>query len=517
MLTGHLPFVLLVAALVAFPLSLFLLRLYKRAVLRSMRNAGSTPAKPTNGERTTTRNGVAVPDRANACGAALRAPWRAAAIYAAGGSAYALVMTAALLLASDIPLVAGRVLVLFWNFAWPVALTMILIAGATRRRKLIILLIYFAGLCGGVLFGLNSKQIVVIWAYANFGATLLLLFFLTRGIRAVGPMVFTFVFVALVGCEVAIDLLAYDVRQRGVVAHAALSIGLTAFSYIALAAFLGIISFSIFGWLGMRWIGRRYERKKVTDQSITLDSIWIVFAIVHGVFLALNGPVWSLATIFAFAIYKSIVAVGFRLSKPATGDALRLLVLRVFSLGRRSQRLFHGIAQNWRYVGSIQLIAGPDLATSTVEPHEFLAFLGGKLSRRFIDGPQSFQERLAEIDLARDFDCRFRVNDFFCNENAWRMVLSRLIDESDAVLMDLRGFSRANAGCVFELEELKKLGAPERVLFIVDPTTDQRFLNETLGEGASRFQFLQMSGHGGELRKIIRSICRAAQATPHLV
>ena len=37
------------------------------------------------------------------------------------------------------------------------------------------------------------------------------------------------------------------------------------------------------------------------------------------------------------------------------------------------------------------------------------------------------------------------------------MVLSRLVHESDAVLMDLRGFSRGNAGCVFELQELARL------------------------------------------------------------
>ena len=271
MLTGHLPFVLLLAGLIAFPLSLLLLRLYKRAVVRSMRTSAATTVEPrdlnvapeTGANREAFRNADQLRD------VALTAPRKAAVIYAAAGSAYAVVMTAAFLLASHIPFLPGRAVVLFWNFVWPVALAVMLIAAPTWRRKSVILVGYFAVLCGGSFFGLDWKQVVAIWAYANLGATLLLLFFLTRGIRAVGPMVFTFVLLALVGCEVAIDLLAYDVQHRGSVAHAALYAGLNAFSYLTLVAIVGIAVFSVFGWLGLRWIGRRYERKKVTDQSIT--------------------------------------------------------------------------------------------------------------------------------------------------------------------------------------------------------------------------------------------------------
>jgi hypothetical protein len=56
----------------------------------------------------------------------------------------------------------------------------------------------------------------------------------------------------------------------------------------------------------------------------------------------------------------------------------------VFSLAKRSERLFDAFGAHWRYLGPIQLISGPDLATTTIEPHEFLEFLTGKLARRFI-------------------------------------------------------------------------------------------------------------------------------------
>jgi hypothetical protein len=46
--------------------------------------------------------------------------------------------------------------------------------------------------------------------------------------------------------------------------------------------------------------------------------------------------------------------------------------------------------------------------------------------------------------------------------------------------MDLRGFSAQNSGCIFEINELINMMPLERVLFIVDDTTDEAFLRQTL-------------------------------------
>jgi hypothetical protein len=200
----------------------------------------------------------------------------------------------------------------------------------------------------------------------------------------------------------------------------------------------------------------------------------------------------------------------------------------VFSLGRLSERLFDALATSWRHVGSIRLIAGPDLATTTVEPHEFLDFLGGKLARRFIVGPKTLDLRISEPDR----DGRFRVNDFFCHDDTWRMVLSRLVSESDAVLMDLRGFSPQNRGVAFEINEVVNVVPLERVVFVVDDTTDERFLEQTVQEswdqmrpaspnwastsgGLRLFRFT--GSRGGELRRLLRAMCGAALAAPPTV
>jgi hypothetical protein len=186
-----------------------------------------------------------------------------------------------------------------------------------------------------------------------------------------------------------------------------------------------------------------------------------------------------------------------------------LLVLRSFSIGRDGERLFDLIDRAWRRVGSIQLIAGLDLARRTVEPHEFLDFVSGKLARRFIDGPAAMDQRLRERDLRPDRDGRFRVNDFFCYDDTWKMVLSRLVHDSDVVLMDLRGFSAQNAGCIFELHELVRLVPLVRVVFIVDGRTDERLLAETLGEGRAGVYRLG-SSDSRHVKQLFRALAAAA-------
>jgi hypothetical protein len=54
---------------------------------------------------------------------------------------------------------------------------------------------------------------------------------------------------------------------------------------------------------------------------------------------------------------------------------------------------------------------------------------------------------------------------------------------SYAVLMDLRGFSPGNQGCVFEINELLNTVPLDRIVFVVDGTTDDAFLREMFAQG----------------------------------
>lgn len=538
------------AAIVALPVSIGLLRRYRRAVITSMhdrveeRTAGPLPPETSTSpnESGQTVSDLPVIDRASSSMAGppaadfstlLRAPWQAAAIYAAAGLCYALVMASASLGSWRLEFYPFRFLVLVWVYAWPVVLTIGLVAAATRRAKLSATAGYFVVLTIlGAIATVRSPtfvfgSIAVLWAINNLPATVLLWAFLSRRVRAVGPLVLTFMVLAFLGSNVALDIAGSNqglLRSIGYLGSVLGVGGVGAFIGLIVA---GFAVFALVGWLVLRWIGGRYEHKKISDQSVTLDSMWLLFGVVQSIPLVFGGPGWILSGLVAFAAYKMVCRAGFSLvgRDSAPENSPKLLLLRVFSLGKRSERLFDALSKHWLHVGSIRLIAGPDLATTTIEPHEFLDFLAGKLARRFIDNPKTLQLRISEMDLRPDRDGRFRVNDFFCHRDTWQMTLSQLVDESDAVLIDLRGFSPRNRGVVHEIDELINVVPSERVLFVVDETTDEQFLRQTVQESWDRMSatspnrsstpeqlplFWFTGAHGGELRRLLAALSNAA-------
>jgi len=189
-----------------------------------------------------------------------------------------------------------------------------------------------------------------------------------------------------------------------------------------------------------------------------------------------------LAGVFAFGAYRMVVAVGMRVSATVARKPhpISLLLLRVFSLGRPSERLFSVLQKVWLRQGSIAMIAGPDLAPRTLEPHKIVQFILGKLQQQFVGDSTQLDERVRKMDRTALLDGRYRVNEFYCHVNAWQPVMQRLVKESDVVLMDLRSFSKENQGCIYELGHLIDIIDLRRILFVIDPSTDRTLLEETL-------------------------------------
>lgn len=223
----------------------------------------------------------------------------------------------------------------------------------------------------------------------------------------------------------------------------------------------------------------------MSDQSITLDALWFLFGVVQSFTLVFEGWAWIFTGLVAFVAYKLALGIGFKVLSGERGDSAKarlLLLLRVFSLGQRSERLFDIISNVWLRIGSISLIAGPDLVTTTVEPHEFLDFMSGRLSRQFVQDEKDLEQRLSNMDTRPDPDGRHRVSEFFCRADTWQMTMQRLAQGSDAVLMDLRSFSKSNQGCIYELRQLFNSIALNRVILVIDDSTDRTFLEMTVGD-----------------------------------
>jgi hypothetical protein len=240
------------------------------------------------------------------------------------------------------------------------------------------------------------------------------------------------------------------------------------------------------GWLAWRLlkgVAGGYAHKRFSNVQLVIDCWWLIAT---GEIVSVElAPSFGLASlgigVVAFAAYRVGVALvvrgGFRRDAE---EGQRLLLLRVFGYQARTERLFDRIAERWRWQGPVRLIAGADLATRAVEPGDMLAFLSGRLDSQYIANADQVPQRVSALDGQRDPDGRYRVSELFCHEDTWRPSLQALLDSSDAVLMDLRSFSRQNAGCIFELEQIVSRLPTDKIVLVCDRTTDLTLLNDTL-------------------------------------
>jgi hypothetical protein len=239
-------------------------------------------------------------------------------------------------------------------------------------------------------------------------------------------------------------------------------------------------------WLVLRGLGRGYEAKTFSDTQLVVDTWWLIAAFDNCVFLSSDLQWRGLLALLGFVAYRATVAAGLALwpidrAVPGRG---RLLLLRVFGHQHRTEQLFDAIGQRWRLEGSVRMIAGADLAGRTIDPGDIVTFAAGRLRERFVQNAADLQRRLRQLDEKRDPDGRFRVNEFFCHDDTWRPTLESLLLRSDVVLMDLRGFSPSNRGCLLELQRLAAHRKLERTLFIVDSETDLELLRATVAQAS---------------------------------
>lgn len=518
--TGALPALILIAAILTLPLCLALLALYRRAVLRSMARTSPTALAAQSRTRDIKPGSAATPPAplhfevvaatsstlSSPLHAAIRRSLRAASlIHVIAGLVYALVLSGAWMRFSwsDGGFVLARFLWLLSCYAWPTALTVGLVVATTTRQRLAVGLAYVLMLFAFAGWGLvrnpslSALDIASFWAITNLPATVLLLAFLHRRIRAVGPLVLAFMVVAVIGSQVAVGLAGQrEATLRGVIeVGSVLGLGGVQIFWglmLAGAAIAGLI-----GWQLLKWLGHRHVARHSSDQGLTLEAMWLLFAVVQTVSFAFEGLAWMASGVLAFAAWKLVTTAGFRLAglgrsspaaaghEPARAQAPvqtpALLLLRVFALGARSERLFDALGKRWLRIGNIDMIAGPDLATTAVEPHEFLDFVGGRLSRQFVRDETDLARRFTARALGPDPDGRHRVNEFFCHDDTWRPTMLCLAQAANVVLMDLRGFTPQNHGCRYELQQLLDFVPLEHVVVLIDTDAPRDFIEGTLG------------------------------------
>ena len=381
---------------------------------------------------------------------------RLAVAYGCGGVAQATVMTLFVLLGDRDVYTRPLIWLSIWLvMALPVAATVgyVLSTRPAMRALWVVNALAAALIVSGEARGL-------VWAaflpYILFPAVLFLLFNL-RYWRATAPLVLVLALGGSLGWLALVEIGKLVVGE---------GLALWGFRLLGLAAGV-LLALPV-----ARGIGRRYQKRRISEQMLFVDAWWALLTSVQTTVLVIMdgqiGKVFAFLGFGAYLLVSRALLHGMQTDRP---PAARLLLLRVFGHGRRTERLLDELTQRWRPFGTVDLIAGRDLALRNVDPGEFYSFLSGRLDREFVQGPADLDQRLARRDDRSDPDGRYRVNQFFCHSDTWQLTLDRLVDDCDGVLMDLRGFDVDRTGCLYEIGRLAEHVGSRPIVLLADAHT----------------------------------------------
>jgi hypothetical protein len=402
----------------------------------------------------------------------LRARARAgdnAMVYTIGGAVFALVAGIAWRAAGDVAVSLPGLVPVVLLLGWPALPTWVTVASPRPATVLAVWACYLLAAVlptGSVLPAGEAVELVAVFVLPPAVA---LLAVSGRRMRAVGP----FLAVPVFGATTAL-LLGPWLAARLMLAEVPLVVA------VGVALAVGAV-LAAAGLAYLMWCADRYVRRRVSDEMVLVAQRWFLVAGWCSLLLLPRSPLTAVGIWVGYLGLRVVCAVGLRAAGPATAP-VRLLLLRTFGTPRRGESLLRLLGTSWRYVGPVQMIAGPDLVSAGLEPHEFLDRVRGRLSRRFVGDGADLAVRVRELDPTPDPDGRYRVHELFCHADTWRAALVELVHRSDVVLVDLREFDGNRAGVDHEIRQLLRLVPLDRVAALVDPTTDETLLRSVLDD-----------------------------------
>jgi hypothetical protein len=420
----------------------------------------------------------------------------------------------------------GRVLRLSYVTAFlaVLALPAVMLASSVVRSGRLVVGLMLPGLLLGMLLAVlidPSLSLREHWWYIPIGVGFCLL--LTIGLagrqaRNVVPLLALFLF----GLSTFMTLLL-----------ALLKIPIACVNHESVAALLSLPGLIAIPWVGYRLtvgtlstVLHHYDQNRFSDGQFQ-SAVWIsLVTLVLAMSIGQDeegGLSWRSFLGLAPAVAYFMVARRVYRHTPIWTPPVRLLLLRVFAHDRRGELLLDELAYNWRFIGPIRMISGPDLVCATLDVHELITYLARRLHTLFITDISDLKRRLASLSDQPDPDGRYRIDELFCNDASWRQAVEVLALASHAALLDLRGFSGQRTGTAFEIGLLARLSLMPRTVWLVDAETDHCAVEVALGtlQGCtpSKMQphaildIAQLS-RGSQL--LVRALAEAASVPPSL-
>ena len=155
---------------------------------------------------------------------------------------------------------------------------------------------------------------------------------------------------------------------------------------------------------------------------------------------------------------------------------LNLLTLRVFS--SPSLQDFILMTDGWRWLGPMQRLDGSDTAGNDMR--DVIAYLRGDIKDVIVEDEAELTEALADFRNTPDGQLRYPSNSIQCNDVTWKQALQTLLDDADAVVIDLSGFNEERRGAAYEIGQLIDQIPCRRFILLVNQDTDMTYLRRVL-------------------------------------
>jgi hypothetical protein len=388
---------------------------------------------------------------------------------------------------------------------WPLVPSIGLLERWPRWKILLVSLVFI--LLSSVLVMLNSTDNqnwvgVLLWLFGQQIPLLVFVFFMTGSrLRAVGPYLLVVFFLLTESSLLGLRALGQMINGGQVTWLIGLLINVA-------NVYVVFILFSIVPWLlafyPIRFLARRlavaYRNKVFSEPLYLLAGVWSITLLFQAMLLS-HSLGLSAYSLLAAGL---IIPLSVMLMKPVLRPKHHpptLLLLRVFRRDADIEALVDSVVERWRYSGNTVMIAGKDLALRNLEPDELFAFLSGHLQDRFISDESRLQQAIHDLDLQADPDGRYRVNEFFCFDSTWKLVLATLVDKVDSVLMDLRSYTSKREGCTHELSVLATKPHLQKLVILFDKDTEKQTVEQLLAVSSIKIVWIDSQTSARKLQE----------------
>ena len=83
-------------------------------------------------------------------------------------------------------------------------------------------------------------------------------------------------------------------------------------------------------------------------------------------------------------------------------------------------------------------------------------------------------------DINKTKNYKFNFFAMYCYDNTWKSSLDILVKKTDFIIFDLRGYSKSNIGCYYEINYLAHNFPMDDIIFIINDLSDRDYILKTL-------------------------------------